>query len=73
MKIPGTPSSPASLSPNSLAHSIQSSIVTFCTGINGQTSNDPILGCSPKIETNSFQLLHLYFQYLYSALNKYRL
>ena len=44
---PGTPSSTDSLSPNSLAHSTQSSIVASWTGMNGHTSIAPILGCSP--------------------------
>ena len=45
--LPGTPSSAANRSPNSLAHSTQSSIVTLETGMKGHTSNAPSLGCSP--------------------------
>ena len=50
---PGTPSSVASLSPNSFAHSTQSSMLTFLTGMKGHTSKAPIRGCSPEITSST--------------------
>ena len=61
--IPGTPSSAAKRSPNSLAHSTQSSIVTPLTGMNGHTSSAPSLGCSPVIKVyiilSGFEVVHI--------------
>jgi len=48
---PGTLRVAANAAANCLAHSMQSSIVAFCTGMKGQTSSAPNLGCSPVTKT----------------------
>jgi len=57
--IPGTRISMASLSEKSRAHSTQSSMDTFLTGMNGHTSSTPIRGCSPTEHTTyTYRVTH---------------
>ena len=69
--LPGTPNSMARRSANSLATSTQSSMVASWTGINGHTSIEPILGCSPVDSILNMKMLKMkLYSHLWSQISR---
>lgn len=57
--LPGTCSMSASFCPKAREQPTQSSMVTFWTGMKGQTSSAPVRGCSPDEQVTQLQRLLL--------------